>query len=561
MASRHIDKLVREFISGSSSPYDKFDEFNDLQDPTFLTFKVDFFPDGGLSIPYDAFSSGGLFRKSISDGNSLSDYTFYDSAAEYLARIGAPARQLALQKFQDMLFAIQERAPWYFQSVSGLADFYKIEKSNNFRGKDKVLDFTCLESVDLRMSLLADLYRSVAFDFKNWREVLPINLRTFTMKIHVLEMRKFNTTYGIIADALAENSRPFKGEDRQKELQDAQEKRNVYGGATSTLFSGTFNNVGQVSNSINSALGGLFTNLGNNAGNDPNSALESAFEAISVQTFTLRDCEFDFFSEGPSYLDTVSVKDSEEASFKFKVTVGQIEKTGFYPFYDYIVSDWTKNTKTPSDISLASSGISQPSAPYFEEQAQKAPERAANGNKFTNYSEYRDSIFPSSKQSDAYTKAKQESDLLRKRPLENALGAIARNAVPQINQAINQAVGSATGGIFGTTPLGNVYEEPSLAQKAADSLNDFLTPGRQIPVPRQSVNNEPLRQDILATPSPQRRRASQTVNTLRAGILETPPSLEGKESLRKDILDKPRTNPELLGNVFVNRVNNDSTTI
>ena len=63
MASKHLDKLVKSFISGSSNPAGAFDQFSDLQDPTYMTFKIDFFPDMGMSMPDDLYSTGGLFRK------------------------------------------------------------------------------------------------------------------------------------------------------------------------------------------------------------------------------------------------------------------------------------------------------------------------------------------------------------------------------------------------------------------------------------------------------------------------------------------------------------------
>ena len=471
MASRHLDTLVRDFISGSSSPHVAYDPFKDLQDPTFMSFKIDFFPDGGLSLPTDAYSSGGLFRGSSESTENIMAYAFGDSASNYLAKIGAPTRQAALQKFKDLLYRIQEEAPWYFQQVSGLAELYKIDKAINYRGKDKVLVIDCLESIDLRMSLLGDLYRLVAFDFQNWREVLPLNLRTFNMEIHVLEMRNFNTTYGLIADALASPPRAFKGEDRQKELEKAQRK-NVFGGPGSTLFSGAFQGI---SSSVNNALGGLFTNLGDNAGNDASSNFTSTFEAVSVQTFKLKDCEFDFFSEAPSYLDTVSVKDSPEASFKFKINVGKIEKVGYYSFYDYVLSEWTKNVRTPSTIKLEDGDYS---VPYFEPYDKKTVE----GERPAIYQNYKESIFPTWRtQSKASAEAEDASDKLRKRPLENALSGLMRAVTPYATNAINDVLGKWTGGILGTAPLGNVYGERSFFQKAKDTLSDFLTPGTQLP--------------------------------------------------------------------------------
>ncbi len=72
--SGKLDKLVRSFLHGSN-PHTEFDPFKDLQDPTYLSFKIDFFPDGGMSIPDDAYSSGGLFRRP-SDTNAPDSYDF-----------------------------------------------------------------------------------------------------------------------------------------------------------------------------------------------------------------------------------------------------------------------------------------------------------------------------------------------------------------------------------------------------------------------------------------------------------------------------------------------------
>jgi hypothetical protein len=509
MASRHLDTLVRDFISGSSNPYTKFDHFADLQDPTFLSFKLDFFPDGGLSLPTDAYSSGGLFRPAVEKSEKITDYAFGDSAATYLAKIGAPTRQAALQKFQDLLYDIQEKAPWYFQQVSGLAELYKIDKAINYRGKDKTLTIDCLETIDMRMTMLGDLYRLVAFDFQNWREVLPANLRTFNMEIHVLEMRNFNTTYGIIADALANGPRPFDGEDRQKESEKAA-KKNVYG--STALFSGAFSNVQNMMGSVNSSLGGLFTNLGDNAGNDEMNTMKPTFEAISVQTFKLKDCEFDFFSEAPAYLDTVSVKDSTEATYKFKINVGKIEKVGYYSFYDYVISEWTKNVRTPSSIKLDTGIYSQP---YFEPYDKKPIERGEGTPSFTTFSAYRESIFPQWRtQSEAHQEAEKSADRLRNKPLENALGSLLKNSAPYLNQEMNNWLGKTTGGILGTAPLGNVYGQRSFIQNAATQLNDFLTPGNQISNNQSAgVVNQTLNKSILTG-------APETQETLPKDTLE-----------------------------------------
>jgi len=512
MPAQHIDLLTRKFLSGSSNPYREWDKFHDLQDPTFLSFRIDFFPDLGLSMPLDAYSTGGLFRPSgaaTTQGNTTADtimsYSFYDSAAEYLARIGAPSRQAALESFIFKLKKINDEAPWYFQSITGLGEIYKIDKNNNYRAKDKVLNIDCLESVDMRITMLADLYRFLSFDIENHREILPYNLRTFNMKVHVLEMRRFNTTFGIIADSIT--NRTVYGEDKQKELIANASNRNVFGPGSS-LFTGTFDNIGNLSRTINNAAGGLFTNLGDQSGPNDFFNIKSAFEAISVQTFTLRECEFDFLSESPNYLETVSVKDPEMASNKIKILVhGKIEKLGIYPFEDFVISEWANNTRMKRiDLTETKSNYSEP---YFERNDLKSPERRDSNNLYGDYREYRESIFPSSGKSpentetDAYKSIAEESKALRRGPLENALNRLVQNATPYLRETLGQGLGQLTGGVIGTAPLGNVYEDRSFIRRATESLNSFLTPGNQITSGQnsQSPSREVLSREIFGPPS------------------------------------------------------------
>ena len=479
MASKHLDKLVKSFISGSSNPAGKFDPFNDLQDPTYMTFKLDFFPDMGMSMPDDLYSAGGLFRKS-NNGGDFTTYGFYDSAADYFARIGSPVRQAYLEIFANTLFRIQEEAPWYFQSVSGLSDLYKIDPANNFRGKDKVLTIECLESIDLRMSLLADAYRNLAFEVQGMREVLPKNLRTFNMHVHVLEFRKFNTTFGIIADQLSGANRTVRGQENQQAAINAR-RRNVY--PAPSLFTGTFDNINNAVANLNSQLGGLFSY--NQAGSDVDPTVASAFEAISVQTFVLKDCEFDFFSEAPGYLDNVSVKEMPEATHKFKIKVGKIRKTSTYSFDQYVISEYAKYSAiNPNAIKTSNlgRGTITPSTPYFDETYTDTMKDAGY------YAALRESIFstdsvmPNKASAEAYTKAAKDSEFLRRKPLERLLGGLIQNAVGGLNNSINSALGNLTGGILGNRPLpfGNVYGDRRFLANSARELNGFLPAGNQL---------------------------------------------------------------------------------
>jgi len=479
MASKHLDKLVKSFISGSSNPAGAFDQFSDLQDPTYMTFKLDFFPDMGMSMPDDLYSTGGLFRKS-NGGGDFTNYGFYDSAADYLARIGSPSRQAYLEIFANTLYRIQEEAPWYFQSVSGLSDLYKIDPANNFRGKDKVLTIECLESIDLRMSLLADAYRNLAFEVQGMREVLPVNLRTFNMHVHVLEFRKFNTTFGVIADQLSGANRTVKGQANQQAAIDAKRK-NVF--PQTSLFSGTFDNLNNAVANVNSQLGGLFSY--NQAGNDVDTTVESAFEAISVQTFVLKDCEFDFFSEAPGYLDNVSVKEMPEATHKFKIKVGKIRKTSTYSFDKYVISEYAKYSAiNPNAIPTSNlgRGAVPSSAPYFDETYTDTMPDAGYYAALRESIFYTDSKAPGKASADAYSSASKDSEYLRKKPLERLLGGLIQNAIGGVNNSINSALGDLTGGILGNKPMpfGNVYGDRQFLANSARELNGFLPQANQL---------------------------------------------------------------------------------
>src|SRR3990172_1494527 len=106
-----------------------------------------------------------------------------DSAKEYLKNIGYDQRANMVSSFRELLRAINHDTPYYFQSLDGLADLWKIDKTefNSYRGKDKVLTISCLEGIDMKITALADLYRKMSFDAYHMRELLPENLRFFNV--------------------------------------------------------------------------------------------------------------------------------------------------------------------------------------------------------------------------------------------------------------------------------------------------------------------------------------------------------------------------------------------
>lgn len=519
MSYRKLDKLTRAFLIGSSNPLTKFDPFADLQDPTFMSFKINFFPDLGIGALDDLYSSSGLFRP---DGWSTKfEFTYGDSAQEYLRNIGSPVRQHYHRAFTNMLWNLQEKSPWYFQSIQGLGDLYTFDMAQNFRGKDKVLTIECLESIDMRVSYLADLYRNFAFDLKNMREILPINLRTFNMEVHVLEFRRFNTTFGIIADSLS--NRPLIGEDRQKEAASAEK---IY--SSPSLNQDLFNNFVGIGQDIVALHGGVRGLLENSSFPE----LESAFEAVTVHTFRLKECEFDFHSEPMPYLDLVSVKDnSTEATAKFKIKVGQIQKISSYPFFDFVIAEHISNTfLNPQYVkSLDIPGVNVPlkdGTRYIEPNEIRTIVKNF-------FPDLRESIYPTEnigqgtdfKKADytAYMKYERDSNLLKAKPLERLLGGVSRNPTNIINTKINEFLNK----LIDNNSLGNVFNKHMLIDRIRQGIKNFL----DIDIENESMSSTAFLGNVY---DPSHSRRSPQSNT------ETSKNLDSY-----DIIPNPTDRPNM----------------
>jgi len=214
------------------------DFLNIFQDPTSLGFKLFFInigdngerPKNKIEISpksiYDlatrsAGSNEGSQTDTINVVNSTGLFGNKDnpnSALYYLHSIGDFARYDMLVDFKKLLSRLNTEFPWYFQSIDGLNDAwnrdYKVAKFH------KELTITCLESIDLRITALMDLYRKIAYDWNYRRAILPDNLRKFELSIKIYDVRNFQRDpgrFGKITSQLTGNkntvNREFLGED------------------------------------------------------------------------------------------------------------------------------------------------------------------------------------------------------------------------------------------------------------------------------------------------------------------------------------------------------------
>jgi len=162
----------RNFISGNTGT-SITKTLSLFQDPTYLGFKISF---TGIDDP----EHGGL----------LGGASNTNSARYYLKQIGDDARFYMLDTFVNLLKDINSQYPWYWQQLSGLDEAWKRSEINKTHFH-KQIGIECMESLDLRITGLIDLYRKAAFDWTNRREVLTDNLRHFEMDITVYDNRQF----------------------------------------------------------------------------------------------------------------------------------------------------------------------------------------------------------------------------------------------------------------------------------------------------------------------------------------------------------------------------------
>lgn len=93
-----------------------------------------------------------------------------------------------LREFITVLNSIQEKTPWVFKEFEGMASLWKAGRS----GQDfKPVEITinCEETVDLRLTRLAEMYQLFSYDSYNGRKNLPPNLEKFSMDVYYLDLR------------------------------------------------------------------------------------------------------------------------------------------------------------------------------------------------------------------------------------------------------------------------------------------------------------------------------------------------------------------------------------
>ena len=177
-----VGRLDRKFIHESSGSLNETKlRYND---PSFVTFRIlfDFEP----IVSNDEVMQGLLLNESRDE-----------SAVSYLRRTGELERANVLKEFTWLLDKISNDFPWFFKTISGIDKLwnwgYMAPDGESTQAAPVDLTINCYETVDLRMTALADLYRKATRDRRFFRELLTLDKRRFNMTILIGEARNLRT--------------------------------------------------------------------------------------------------------------------------------------------------------------------------------------------------------------------------------------------------------------------------------------------------------------------------------------------------------------------------------
>ena len=89
-----------------------------------------------------------------------------------------------LFKFAQLLNFLSNECPWFFKDVEGLGEALRYNFEEMVPQKNRTIKLTFnQDAVDMRVSTLIDLYKQACYDWVNFKEIIPENLRKFDMCI------------------------------------------------------------------------------------------------------------------------------------------------------------------------------------------------------------------------------------------------------------------------------------------------------------------------------------------------------------------------------------------
>ena len=382
------DRIVRGFLGMGQNRRVNSDgqNFRDLVDdgwgdPTFMGFTVRFW----FNRMYEPRVGRGFIDPASSMCGLLLPPDDIDSAANYLVRTGHQQESIFIKEFNHVLSDLQTRKSWYIQSISGLASLMEpLKDGKNIRAHESVLEFECLESMDMRMSFLADLHKKGTYDMVWKRNLLPVEKRRFNVDIIVAEirnLRSWDLTEPIAQTADSTSTDPQTGEaseqhgppedqstyseddaagntqtnaeaeriaaeNEEKQAGKSEETNDdaYYGGSkdSTTGVKAVDDFFSAFTDDPNQGAGTPFTNVSGDL------EIQHLENDISYHVIRCLDCEFEFGAS--PWIETVSNADvSTPATMRFKINVGDAYEINQYGFFNWVLDDLKIHSAVPDE--------------------------------------------------------------------------------------------------------------------------------------------------------------------------------------------------------------------
>lgn len=127
-------------------------------------------------------SSNGKYSKSNNTAFQYLTNNMYSDRFGGHYQLSLFEKRNSLEQFVKLLNYICNECPWFFKSIAGLDTASKINFKEIYNKSNIQLECNP-DAVDFRLGTLIDLYKHACFDFVNFREVVPENLRKFDMYV------------------------------------------------------------------------------------------------------------------------------------------------------------------------------------------------------------------------------------------------------------------------------------------------------------------------------------------------------------------------------------------
>ena len=332
-----------------------------FDEPTYLSFRIEFmFDDPDNTSRNTAYNNQGILNSAFTTAyyNEMYDYMpepFLDtygvgyatdkedssfgkrySTERYLDwNLGDHGRAAILHNFKRALKDIQDNFPYYFTSISGLDSLASVNPEEGIRVKEGLIELSCLEGIDLKITQLLQMYRKIVWDDVYQRWILPDIMRYFGMRIYISEMRLFSDIknekdkVGRVFPLNNAATRNFTYLNDDASLLDKAAGILNQATAVSQSFLGTKSCITKALNytagTVSTAMGAFNSIAG--ALNEKlycNNAINEVLPTICLECHM---CEFDI-SNTLGYMSELSSnnKDGSAVSPKLKIKVGQVKE-------------------------------------------------------------------------------------------------------------------------------------------------------------------------------------------------------------------------------------------